>query len=76
MKKSILNIGKALNRKEQKQIGGGNFIGSDCRTSCPSWNYEGQNVPCGTFIGGFGSQCFSCTTFGGNPGYECRIFMA
>lgn len=43
MKKSILNIGKALNRQEQKAVFGGNFIddgssgqGCDGPGDCPS----------------------------------------
>ena len=72
MKKSILNIGKLLQKNEQQQINGG-FLGSGCRTSCPPWNYNGQNVPCGTSIGGFSSACVPCTDLFGN-GFECRIF--
>jgi hypothetical protein len=30
MKKQILNLGKALNKAEQKQINGGDFIVFDC----------------------------------------------
>ncbi len=79
MKKNILSFGQELNRTEQKQINGGGrpFLGSVCSNSCPGWNYNGSNVPCGTYIGGFGSECIQCIDpFSGVSGYECRIFSA
>jgi hypothetical protein len=48
MKKSILNIGKALNKIEQKSINGGGFGGS-CNTNedCP---VNGHICNCGDCI--------------------------
>lgn len=38
MKKSILNLGKALNKLEQKQIKGGRVICCYSNPLCPSFN--------------------------------------
>ncbi len=39
MKKSILNLGKALNKIEQKQIQGGKVTCCSDSPSCPNTNY-------------------------------------
>jgi hypothetical protein len=45
MKKSISNLGKALNKAEQKQING---EGSDCFTPYLCYGALNPFVPCGT----------------------------
>ncbi len=40
MKNSILNLGKALNKVEQKEINGGRF-GGQCRTARDCWYATG-----------------------------------
>ena len=39
MKKSILNIGKALNKVEQKEINGGRARGCNCDSECGSGSH-------------------------------------
>lgn len=51
MKKSILNIGKALNKAEQKTINGGK--------SFPPFDCVDSNKPCnGNLECGYGQGCF------------------
>ncbi|WP_299678619.1 hypothetical protein [uncultured Tenacibaculum sp.] len=76
MKKSILNIGKALNKAEQKNINGGFgelFIGSSCYTTQSRCNSamaaaisNGANPSC--------TRCEPCTTFFGTSGFQVRIY--
>ncbi|WP_442264474.1 hypothetical protein ACSIGC_08860 [Tenacibaculum sp. ZS6-P6] len=76
MKKSILNIGKKLNKTQQKKITGGFgdlFIGSSCYTSLSRCNSamssaiaNGANPAC--------TKCEQCTTFFGTTGYQVRIY--
>ncbi|WP_095069138.1 hypothetical protein [Tenacibaculum jejuense] len=77
MKKSILNIGKALNKAEQRNINGGLrgdvFIGSGCFSTQRRCNSavaaaisNGANPTC--------TRCVPCTTFFGTSGFEARIF--
>ncbi len=49
MKKSILNIGKALSKKEQTQVSGGMPL-KLCRYKCNGRNY--------VLVGGQGSYCY------------------
>lgn len=57
MKKSILNIGKILNKLEQKTISGGDFpelkpTCCDPAVSCCTTTYAALNAACGTYIPG------------------------
>lgn len=65
MKKSILNIGKALNRKEQKDIFGGNSFDDGSGGSGQSCSMPGS-CPAGEVCD---VQEFRCVTQGtGDPG--------
>ncbi|WP_299622441.1 hypothetical protein [uncultured Tenacibaculum sp.] len=46
MKKSILFLGKSLNKKTQKNINGGMF--SNCPSSPTCYGVSGVPTPCGT----------------------------
>ncbi|WP_299161215.1 hypothetical protein [uncultured Tenacibaculum sp.] len=76
MKKSILNLGKTLNKAEQKSISGGfgvNFIGSICYTSQSRCN---SAMASAISYGADPAQtrCESCTTEWGAPGFMVRIY--
>lgn len=76
MKKSIANIGKSLNRTEQKSINGGlgsHFIGSTCYTSQRRCN----SAMASAIANGANpatTRCVACTTFFGTSGFEVRIY--
>lgn len=49
MKKTILNLGKTLQKNDQKKINGGNPLLSECIYECNGTNYElapGQGSDC------------------------------
>ncbi|CAM1355163.1 MULTISPECIES: hypothetical protein [Tenacibaculum] len=59
MKKQILNLGKTLNRIEQKQINGGRFICCYNNPICPPTNETSCIVIAGRchYIAGEGVSC-------------------
>lgn len=69
--KSLLNLGKALKKVEQKTIYGGRrpFLGSDC--------YVGSRCEPAT-CNNVGGVCVSCLTDSpqGYTAWECRVFAA
>ncbi|TCI94210.1 hypothetical protein [Tenacibaculum sp. M341] len=77
MKKSILNLGKQLNKTEQKQINGGFgnlLISSSCYSQIRFCNAamsaaigNGANPTC--------TRCEPCTSFfGDSDGFQVRIY--
>ncbi|MFY7671147.1 hypothetical protein ACOSP6_08645 [Tenacibaculum sp. MEBiC06402] len=71
MKKSILNLGRALEKGEQKKVKGGNPLSLECQYQCDGTNYE--------LVPGQGSDCYlnypaiitnhpSCGGSGGSTG--------
>jgi hypothetical protein len=70
MKKSILTLGKVLNRREQKQVTGsvGPFgCASDCSPSCLNC-VPGGTQSCG---GGTNVECHNGSEFGFNTCWVC-----
>ncbi len=66
MKKQILNIGKALNKKEQKAINGGNIVPCPC-TETYTDNGDGScSYPAfgPTGSGPFGLRCWGSVNHG------------
>lgn len=61
MKKSILNLGKVLDKTEQKNIKGGKAIGTICKSgTCYSNNWVSSGILNGdvcAVLFGFGSHC-------------------
>ncbi|WP_442265650.1 hypothetical protein ACSIGC_15310 [Tenacibaculum sp. ZS6-P6] len=67
MKKSILNLGKSLNKKEQQNINGGFGLRQPCAPSS-RYTLEPGNNSCGGTVGRACSFPTSSTSF---PGGRC-----
>ncbi|MBA6156383.1 hypothetical protein H3Z83_07635 [Tenacibaculum sp. S7007] len=61
MKKSILNLGKALNKAEQKEVNGGKVFGPFCKSgACYSNNWVSagnENGDVCAVLFGYGDHC-------------------
>ena len=69
--KNLLNLGKVLNRAEQKQISGGRFIEW---MICGSYlNEPDCIIGCGPAQPGESRTCRPCTTSNNTTAYICRI---
>lgn len=76
MKKSILSIGRALNKSDLKSIKGGvgkPFIGSSCYSSQSSCN-SAMAAAISNGADPAQTRCVACTTFWGTPGFMVRIY--
>ncbi|WP_299124050.1 hypothetical protein [uncultured Tenacibaculum sp.] len=75
MKKSILNLGQALNKAEQKSIAGGgiNFIGSSCYTSMSRCN-SAMAAAISHGADPAQTRCEPCILHWGASGFEVRIY--
>ncbi|WP_299124038.1 hypothetical protein [uncultured Tenacibaculum sp.] len=71
MKKSILNVGKALNKAEQKSINGGQQFYGPCFEWCADPYLQQifwKPLNCNCNTGGSGGNSGGGTPGGGNPG--------
>ncbi|WP_420552338.1 hypothetical protein [Tenacibaculum aiptasiae] len=75
MKKSIISLGKTLNKKEQKLINGGGitFIGSSCYTSMSRCN-SAMAAAISNGADPAQTSCEPCTLHWGGSGFEVRIY--